>query len=267
MKKTIAVIGAGALATIFVREISRLLSDDYKVVGVFSKTLANAKKLAETVGAAATNNFEEMLTWKADFVVEFAGTAALKIYALDVLQAGSDLVIASTGALADATFKKAVEEVARAQAKKVYIAGGAIGGLDLMQTVSLMGACETVIESTKAPKSLNGAPHLQGEALPEDKELCVFEGSAKEAIVGFPKNVNVAVTASLASQNPNTKVRLLSIPNQVVNTHTITVTNAQMEAVIKVSATPDPDNPKSSVSTAWSVVALLKNLAAPLVFY
>ena len=38
---------------------------------------------------------------------------------------------------------------------------------------------------------------------------------------------------------------------------------------VTVAGTPcdDPANPKSSTSTAWSVVALLKNLASPVQFF
>lgn len=136
-----------------------------------------------------------------------------------------------------------------------------------MQIFALMGDSKVSIESTKAPRSLNGAPYLAGRELSEQEEELVFCGNVKDAIGGFPKNVNVAVATSLASDNPDTEVRIRSVPGRTENSHSITLEGAHMKAEIKVCSTPDPLNPKSSVSAAWSVVALLKNLASPVFFY
>ena len=101
----------------------------------------------------------------------------------------------------------------------------------------------------------------------ETEEELVFCGGVQDAISGFPKNVNVAVATALASDNPNTEVRIRSVPGRAENSYSITIEGEHMKAEIKVTSTPDPVNPKSSVSAAWSVVALLKNLASPVFFY
>ena len=147
------------------------------------------------------------------------------------------------------------------------LVNGAIGGFDLMQIFALMGPSKVSIESTKAPRSLNGAPYLNGRELSETEEELVFCGGVQDAISGFPKNVNVAVATALASDNPETEVRIRSVPGRAENSHSITIEGEYMKAEIKVTSTPDPVNPKSSVSAAWSVVALLKNLASPVFFY
>ncbi len=265
--RTISVIGSGALASIFAKELKHLLSDDYEIRYVFSKTLSHAQALADVVGAKATDRFEDLLENPSDFVVEFAGIGAVKAYAKAVLSCPMNLVIASAGALADDAFRVELQTMAKSNNVKLYVAGGAIGGLDLMQTFALMGKCDTTIESTKAPKSLNGAPYLAGRTLSDTAIETVFEGGVKDAIAGFPKNVNVAVTASAASDNPATTVKLVSTPGVSTNTHTITLKNELMTATIQIASKPDPQNPKSSISTAWSVLALLKNLASPVVFY
>ena len=52
--------------------------------------------------------------------------------------------------------------------------------------------------------------------------LKVFEGSAREAIAGFPANVNVAVALSLAGVGPDrTRVEIWADPGVTRNTHTI----------------------------------------------
>ena len=131
-----------------------------------------------------------------------------------------------------------------------------------------MGDATGIIENFKAPRSLNGAPYLNGEDLPKDEERLVFSGNAIEAIAGFPKNVNVAVASALTSVGTEQmKVEITSIPGLEDNIHKITVQNGAAKAVLEVSSTPDPVNPKSSIVTAWSVVALLKQLASPVEFF
>ena len=120
----------------------------------------------------------------------------------------------------------------------------------------------------KAPKSLEGAPYLKGVSLPTDRQEIIFTGSVPEAINGFPKNVNVAVAAALASDSLKTAtVQITSDPNTSENIHHIVLKNNLMRAELTVAGRPDPANPKSSTSTAWSVVALLKNLASPITFF
>ena len=265
--KKVSVIGAGALATIFVTQLDRLLKNEYEISCIYSKTLEHAQTLANKVQAQSTDSFDEFQKVPCDIVVEFAGINAVKLHAKALLEDGKDLIIASAGALADEVFKEELQKAAKGSGSKLYVAGGAIGGLDLMQTFALMGEAEAEICSTKAPRSLNGAPYLQGRLLSETEREIVFEGGVKEAIAGFPKNVNVAVTTSAATENPATQVKLISTPGTSTNTHTITLKNALMTAKIEIASQPDPKNPKSSVSTAWSALALLKNLASPIVYY
>lgn len=262
--KTVAVIGAGALARIFCRETQRLLSDDYRIVAVMARHEEHANELADSLDADACTTLDDLLSGFPDIVVEFAGREAAKEYAQRVLEHGSDLVIASIGALADDAFRKNLEAAAKANHRKVYLPNGAIGALDLMQTFALMGNAEVVIGNTKAPKSLEGAPYLNSA----DKKEVVFTGSVPDAINGFPKNVNVAVAAALASGTlTDARVQITSDPESTENIHHISLKNNLMRAELTVAGKPDPANPKSSTSTAWSVVALLKNLASPVQFF
>ena len=58
-----------------------------------------------------------------------------------------------------------------------------------------------------------------------------------------------------------------SCPGKQDNLHRITVENDGVRAVIEVTSRPNPDNPRSSIMTAWSVVALLRNLSGPIQFF
>ena len=126
---------------------------------------------------------------------------------------------------------------------------------------------EATFESTKSPKSLSGAPGLMGVELPADRETLAFEGGVEEAVRGFPKNINVAAATASAADAPNVRVRLVARPGLTVNTHHIDVKAGEMHCELFFHSAYDPKNPRSSTSTAWSVLALLKNLESPISYF
>lgn len=263
--KSVAVIGYGALGKILTSAIVNHLSDDYKVAGIYDIVLKDDFVQVSDIKIHVFSSFEELLNSEADIVVEIAGVEAVKNMASDILREGKDIVITSVGALADDLALKDIVDTAREYDRKVHVTSGAIGGLDIVSTIALMGNAVTSIESRKAPKSLNGAPYLDGVDLPEDEKVLAFEGSARDAILGFPKNTNVAVATGIASTGVNdVNVRVVSDPDVNGNTHCITIENEGAKALIEVTSKPDVKNPKSSVTAAWSVAALLKNLANPI---
>lgn len=69
----------------------------------------------------------------------------------------------------------------------------------MLQTIHMMGNARGRIENFKAPHSLNGAPYLRGCLLSEAHAELVYDGTAREAIQGFPQNVNVAIGLALVN--------------------------------------------------------------------
>ncbi|MCG5029961.1 DUF108 domain-containing protein [Mesosutterella sp. OilRF-GAM-744-9] len=264
--KKIAVIGAGSLAHVFCRHFADSLGGRCRLEGIMSRTYGKTLPLAEEYGARACRTLEELLALEPDYVVEFAGVAALKTYAPQVLRSTSLLAV-SAGALADPDFRAAARSAALAGGTRLIIANGAIGGLDLLRTYALMGGAKLDFESRKAPGSLNGAPGLAGRELSKEHEEVAFSGPIEEAIREFPKNVNVAVAARFASGADQSSMTLTSVPGLKETTHRIRIKNALLHAELSFSSRPDPDNPRSSVSAAWSVLACLDELTAPIAFF
>ncbi|MFR5602412.1 MAG: aspartate dehydrogenase domain-containing protein [Lachnospiraceae bacterium] len=262
-KEKVAVIGYGALGRIFVDGLLEKLGDLYQICGVLELNDGCAAFLSEA-GLRRYLSLEELLLDAPDYVVEFAGGEALKAYGVPILEHGVKLVAASIGALAEDSLYQELKHAAQKHKTKMYLISGAVGGFDVLQTIALMGEAKGKIENYKAPASLNGAPYLEGQLLSEEESRLIFQGSAREAIAGFPKNVNVAVASALASVGVDQmQVLIESVPGMEDNLHKITVENPGVRAVVEVLSKPDAKNPKSSVMTAWSAVALLKNLASP----
>ncbi|MFR4977995.1 MAG: aspartate dehydrogenase domain-containing protein, partial [Butyricicoccus sp.] len=184
--------------------------------------------------------------------------AAVREIAVKALSAGSNLIVLSIGAFADTDFYEQVKKTAAAHGTRVYIASGAVGGFDVLRTVSLMGKAVSGIETHKGPASLQGTP-LFSEQL-DTQETEVFAGSAKDAIALLPTKVNVAVAASLATTGPeNTEVHITSVPAFVGDDHKITAEIEGVRAVVDIYSS-------TSAIAGWSVVAVLQNIVSPIVF-
>ncbi len=265
--KKIGVLGCGSLSHTFCLHANRLLEDDYFITAVVAKHYEHAVELSERIGSFACHSVDEMLDLQPDIVIEFAGIETVEKYGERILRAGCDLVLASVGALEDHRFRRHLVQVAKECERHIYVTSGAIGGMDIMSTFAVYGKPEVSITSTKPPYIYDNSPYLANKPMPRDREVVVFKGNVHDAINGFPKNVNVSVTTSLASNAPDMKVTLISDPKVTRVQHNIKLHNDIMDVELSFSSEPSKENPKSSGSSAWSVLALLKNLASPLSFF
>lgn len=280
-KKTIAVIGCGALGTLIAEGIARDI-EGWRLAGVYARTAAAAQALASRLGCTAFASMEELLAARPAMVVEAAGGDAARQHAEAVLRSGASLILLSGGVLADESFVQRLREAAQQGGSVLHVASGAIGGFDLMRTLAFRERqlarrgkaapagqeLSARVDNFKAPASLNGAPYLEGRDLPADRRVTVFEGSAADAIAGFPRNVNVAVAAASASAGmERTAVTITSDPALTENTHCIHVQGFGVRAEMEFASLPDPENPRSSTMTAWSVLALLDELTSPIRYF
>ena len=264
---SVSLIGAGSLANVFANVLHDILPE-CKLHSVLGRNQKKAETFASKYSSQAVFNIEDFLKDAAPVVVELAGGAALKEYALPILKSGRTMICLSSGAFADDAFKQEAIRTASENNGRICIVNGAIWGLDFLQTCAMQhGTAEVVIETTKSPKSLLGAPGLDGKNLDLTKKTVVFNGGVQEAIKGFPKNINVGVITALASESPQTKVKIVSDPEVHSNTHKIIYRSALADAVMEFSGKPDPGNPKSSTTAALSAAACLKNLYSPISFW
>ncbi len=266
-KRRPAVVGCGKLGNIGVDAVVSGLLPDYELVGVLGRDQGHAEAMAEKGGCRACRNLEELLSPKPDYVTEMASVQMVKDMAEAVLSHGANLVVLSIGAFADDAFYKRVQETAREHGTRVHIASGAIGGFDVLRTVTLMGQVDklagpvkTVMETHKGPQSLMNTPVFQESLLTDREESEVFVGNTKEAIALLPTKVNVSVAASIATAGTeNTEYHITSVPGMAGDDHKITAEIDGVKAVVDIYS-------RTSHIAGWSVVALLQNLASPIMF-
>ena len=256
----LGILGSGYLGGIIADAWKNGYLDEYELVGIAGRSEEKTKALAERAGCRPCADVDELLALKPDYIAEAASVAAVKGMAVKALSAGTSIIVLSIGAFADQDFYEEVKRTAMKHGTKVHIASGAVGGFDVLRTVSLMGDAVSGIETRKGPKSLMNTPLFEEHLMTDTEETRVFTGNAKEAIALLPTKVNVAVAASLATTGPEqTKVTIHSIPGFVGDDHKITAEIPGVKAVVDIYSA-------DSAIAGWSVVAVLRNLVSPIVF-
>ena len=259
-KLRLGIIGSGYLGEIIARAWKEGLLPEYELVGIAGRTKENTDALAAEMGGKSCLGTEELLELKPDYIAETASVTWVRDMAEKVLANGSNLIVLSIGAFADKEFYEKVKETARKHNTRVYIASGAVGGFDVLRTVSLMGEATAGIETRKGPESLRNTPLFVEHLMTDKESSMVFEGNAKEAIGLLPTKVNVAVAASLATVGPErTKVNIHSVPEMTGDDHKITAEIDGVKAVVDIYSS-------TSAIAGWSVVAVLQNIVSPVVF-
>lgn len=259
-KLRLGVMGSGYLSEIIVNAWMNGLLPEYELVGIMGRNPETTAALAGRAGCAACSDLDELLACKPAYIAEAASVQSIRDGAEKILSSGSSLIVLSIGAFADQEFYRKVRETAAANGTKVYIASGAVGGFDVLRTVSLMGDVVSGIETRKGPKSLQNTPLFEEHLMMDEKDCRVFSGNAKEAIGLLPTKVNVAVAASLATAGPEkTSVAITSVPGMVGDDHKITAEINGVKAVVDIYSS-------TSAIAGWSVVAVLQNIVSPIVF-
>jgi len=165
-----------------------------------------------------------------------------------------DAILASVGGLIAPAGEAALKS-AEAAGIRVLVPSGAIGGLDLLRAIPKEQLCSVTLRTRKPPSAL---PPEQAAAISEP--TCIFSGTAREAIAKFPKNVNVAVTLSLAGIGPDrTCVEVWADPTITRNTHEIVIDASCGTYLISCANVPLEENPGTSALAAMSILSLLES--------
>lgn len=261
----VGLLGAGGIGALVgeAAAAGRMPGVDVVAVAGSRAGSASARALAERVGAAAVGP-DDLATVGLDWVLEAAGGTAVRAHVPRLWTAGVSTVVMSIGAMIDPEVEEAYR-AALADGVRVVLPSGGIGGLDAVRAIAAAGAVRRVsITTTKAPAGIRGAPYLveHGIELPDDRAVTVFEGSAREAVAGFPANVNVAIALSLAGIGPDrTQVVVRSDPAAKRTAQLIEVDGDVASLEVRIASNPSPSNPRTSYLAAASAIATLRDLA------
>ncbi len=262
--KRIGLLGCGAIGTqialaIDSGRIPATLTHVYDIEQSHAENLVSKLKQKPEV----VSNSHLLSSNSVELVVEAASQDAVRNDAVSILQNKKDMMIMSAGALLDESIFEVISDACRDFGKTVYLPSGAIAGLDALKSVR--DELESVVlVTTKNPNSLKDAPFFDSSDIDPEKisePTVLFDGTAKEAVSLFPKNVNVSALLSLVGLGgDNTSVRVVADPNIDKNMHEINVNGKFGNMKIIVENVPDSMNPKTSRLATLSAVELLRQI-------
>ena len=257
MTRTVGIAGIGAIG------------------GAVARALQNGIDGLEWIAASDINPSDEFdipyvdldeLIERCDIIIECLPPKAVPELAIKTLKAQKTLVLISSCAL---LIYPEILDTHKSTHSRIIVPSGALTGLDGVKALKKLGIKKSTIASNKKPSGFAGAPYVEemGIDLSQIKTRTkIFEGNAIEAAKGFPANVNVAATLSLAGIGAeNTTVEVWADPEATGNSHAIIVEGEFSTIKATVENMPDPANPKSSMLAAQSIVAALEDINSALV--
>jgi aspartate dehydrogenase len=255
---TVSIIGCGNIGT----ELACFLDTDKRF-------------LLSTVSDVSTNNIQTLLSKikkrpkavsipvairKSDLIIEAANKDVVKKLlsnsALD--KEGKKLLVLSTGGLTENLLA-----LSRLKYCEVYVPGGAIAGLDAIKACA--GSIQLLLlKTTKPAASLQSAPYVKKNKIVVASlrgKTKIFEGSLKEAIIGFPQNINVAASLYLASEFDDLRIQIIADQKTKFNTHEIKCMGS-FGSINTITRNKPSKNPRTSYLAILSAIATLKSIAS-----
>jgi len=205
------------------------------------------------------------LSDEADVVVECVPSAHFMEVAEPALRKGRIFMPLSVGMLFE---HMELVDLARENGGRIMVPTGALIGLDAVRAAASAGITSVKLVTRKPPGGLADAPHvvksgISLEGLTEPRLL--FSGTAREAVKGFPANLNVAAALALAGAGPDdTEVEIWADPQASRNSQSVTVTSRAADFTMTIENIPSDVNPRTGMVTAHSVLAALHRLTSPL---
>ncbi|MHA6253147.1 aspartate dehydrogenase domain-containing protein [Oceanobacillus sp. CAU 1775] len=258
-KYKLALIGAGYLSEIIANAVNNGPLSDYELVGVLGRTPEKVEAFAEKHNCKAFTDIHELMALEPDYTAEASTPEGLTQYAETVLNGKSHLVVLSIGAFSDTSFYEKVERTAKENDKKVYIASGAVGGFDAMQTAALMSPIKAKMTSKKMPKALRNTRDFDESLLDITEPKEVFSGTTKSIMDFMPNGLNLAIATALASAGiEKTEMSVIATPDFVGDEYKIEVEGEEVWIELDIYS-------RTSAIAGWSVVRTLKNAASTIV--
>lgn len=266
-KQRVGIIGLGTIGKFTLEAVLNGEIENSEVALVLVRSEQSAGiELAKKYNIKYTTDAQELLKNNLDVVVETASHEVLKAYGPQLLKAGVDLITLSVGALGDLELLNSLIDAAKEGNAIFQVPSGGIGALDALQTALIAGVDNVTMTTRKAPIAWTEIPYVEKLGVDLEnmrEETLLYEGPANEAVVEFPRNINIAAALSLAGIGfDKTIVRIIADPKVEYNTHEIAFEGTAGKVKVVFENVPVPENPRTTYMACLSAVAALKRIRA-----
>lgn len=260
-KLKVGIIGCGTIGSEIAISCQTILKDRIDLAGICDADETRAATLQKLLKNNAPVLKLEDLISKSDLLVEAASAKISADILAEAIKNKKDILIMSIGGLLG---KEGLLKKADDAGIKVYLPSGALCGVDGLKSASV-GRIDSVSLTTRKPlKGLEGAPYLKEKNIKlQDikEETVIFDGTAVEAIKGFPQNVNVCAALSLAGIGADkTRVKIVTSPDYTKNIHEVEISGEFGKISTRTENVPSRSNPKTSQLAVFSAIATLKGI-------
>ncbi len=209
-------------------------------------------------GMIAVDALDDFIAARPHIAVEMASQEAVAAYVHAILTANIPTIVSSVGALSDQDVRDRLNAAEKIGARLI-IPAGAIGGLDYLRTIATLP--ETLVTYTsRKPVAAWTLELIDRRISPSkvDEPVVLFEGAATDAARLFPRNLNAAMTIALACGTAPLTVRVIADPRAATNSHELDIASPAGAASFRFHNEAFPDNPKTSVLTALSLIRTIE---------
>lgn len=259
-KLRLGIIGCGTIGGEIARSCLTRLKDKVELSALCDADRKKCELLKNSLKTKAAILPVDRLVKKCDFVVEAASASVSAGVLEKCIRAGKDCLVMSTGGLLarPALLAKAGKKMVR-----VFVPSGAVCGIDGLKAAGVGGIEMVTLTTRKPPKGLAGAPYVVSRKIDLGAiaaDTVIFEGSAEDAVEGFPQNVNVAAVLSLAGIGAKkTVVRIVATPGSAANIHEVEIACKSGRITTRSENVPSKANPKTSALAIYSAIATLES--------
>lgn len=259
----VSIVGCGTIGSALAEAIEEKFKDKISLIALcdidHNKTGILASKLKMPLQILTLDELIPI----SDLIIEAASFRIVPELVKKCLTNGKDAMVISIGGLIG---QDELFELAEKSKGSLYLPSGALCGLDGIKAAAEAKIKSVELITRKPPLGLKGAPYLKDNNIDVNSikgETLIFEGSAREAIKGFPKNVNVAALLSIVGLGPKkTMVKIISSPEYKRNSHHIIVEGDFGKIETKTDNLPSPGNPKTSYLAILSCISRLRQIVA-----
>ena len=260
----IGIIGFGAIGFDVAKKLDRE-TDQFNVIGVHLRT--KDKIIEKTALFNSTLKYLDLdeICKKCDVVIDCAPKEAFKKIIQKCFSYKTKLITVSGAGILENL--KLVNK-ARQYSTQIFLASGAIIGLDGLSAVSEGEVNFVKMTTRKPPNALINAKfvienNIKLDNLNEPK--LIFSDNAYKGAKAFPANVNVAAAVGLAGVGAKkTQLEIWADPDLSKNTHSILVQSDSSNFKIEIENIQSEQNPGTGKITALSVVASLRGIISSL---
>ncbi len=223
-RKKIGLIGCGTIGSRIVKRVTEADAADIGFICV--RNVERVKDLFP--GIPVFSDLSEVKNHDVDLVIEAATAEVVREVAMDILAKCDFLPFTMTG-FADEEFLNQVKKQSEEYGNRIYIAHGAVLGLDGVADGQRVIEEVTII-TTKPPKNLD---------VSEDTSGVIYEGPTRPACKDFARNVNIhAAFALMGIGFDKMRSVVISDPTSKKMKTEVNVRGEGLEWNINITSTP-----------------------------